>query len=187
MANLPTVFISYNPDSEVEQTLAIRLHTIGAVHGFNMLLPDRSFNSNLVSLETRNRIMLADFFILFSTKPMSRVVAEEIGIAYSKLQDKSRILVVYDQNVGANLSAENQHTPVFINTHEDPLKIVTAITTTLKSVQTKKQGNEGLLSSLGGILLVGLGLFALNELFAEEEKPRRRKPAKRKSVNKKKA
>jgi hypothetical protein len=190
MANsLPTVFISYNPASTVEQTLAIRLHTIGAVHGFNMLLPDRTFTAQSVSNETRNRILLSDFFILFSTAPMSNVVQEEISIAYSKLHDRSKILVVYDQTVGKNLKSTENHTEVFIDTREDALKIVTDITKTIQSVQSKKAQGDSFLSSLGGILLIGVGLFALNEMFSDDEpdaprkrntSTKKRKPVKRK-------
>lgn len=93
----PNVFISYNPNSEVEQTLAIRLHTIGSVSGYNMMLPDRAFGSNVVSTETRNRITLSDYFIVFSTAKLSEVVRQEIEIAFNKHRDRSRILVVYDK------------------------------------------------------------------------------------------
>lgn len=68
---LPTVFISYNPNSDIDQTLAVRLHTIGAVHGFNMLLPDRVGFTKSVSNETKSRILSADYFILFSTEVLS--------------------------------------------------------------------------------------------------------------------
>ena len=64
---LPSVFISYNPNSDIEQTLAVRLHTIGAVHGFTMLLPERFGFSKLPTNETKSRILSADYFILFSS------------------------------------------------------------------------------------------------------------------------
>lgn len=175
---LPTVFISYNPYAEVEQTLAIRLHTIGAVHGLNMLLPDRSFGSSVVSPETKSRIMLSDFFILFSTSIMSNVVRDEIDIAFKKLADRSKILVVYDRKKGKNLSAAINCTEVYIDTQDDPLKIVTQITAAIKNVQSKPQQNS-FLSSLGGILMIGVGLFALNELLSDDDPPPRRKPIKK--------
>ncbi len=176
---LPSVFLSYNPHSEFEQTLAIRLHTIGAVHGFNMLLPDRTGFSNIVSSETKNRILLSDFFILFSTGEMSKTVQEEINIAFSKLHDRSKILAVYDLRLGKNIKGADNCTEVYIDSREDPLKIVTEITKRIQAVQSTKQGNNSFLSSLGGILLIGLGLFALNEALTEEPPPRRRKPVKK--------
>jgi len=57
MANkLPSVFITYNPKSEFERTLAFRLHTLGAVHGYKMYLPDRTIGGKKVSNESRIRI-----------------------------------------------------------------------------------------------------------------------------------
>jgi len=87
----------------VEQTLAVRLFTIGAVHSFTMLLPDPSPYPRGVSTETRCRIFQADYFILFSTGILSKEVIQEIELAFSKLNDKSKILVVYDKRVGKNV------------------------------------------------------------------------------------
>jgi hypothetical protein len=151
-----------------------------------MLLPDRSFNSQTISGETRSRIMLADYFILFSTGKMSKVVKDEIDIAFAKLHDKSKILVIYDQSVGKNLPASDEYTSVFIDTREDPLKIVTEITKKIQSVPSKKS-SDNLLSSLGGILMIGLGLFALNEIFSEDQKPKPRKKIDKRKASKRKA
>ena len=79
MNTLPTIFISYNSNSEFEETLAIRLHTIGAVHGFNMYLPDRFNNKQGISLETQSRINLSDYYILFSTtNQLTKAALDEI-------------------------------------------------------------------------------------------------------------
>ena len=51
----PVIFISYNPRNHDEETLAIRLHTIGAVNGFNMLLPDRYHSTTVIDDETKRR------------------------------------------------------------------------------------------------------------------------------------
>jgi hypothetical protein len=176
---LPSVFISYNQNSPTEQTLAIRLHTIGAVHGYNMLLPERSAYSNTVSSETRTRIQQSDFFICFSTLSLTSVVQEEINIAFAKLHDKSKILVIYDEKVGANVLGVENCTSVYINTLDDPLKIVTSITEKIKDASKKKE-DAGFLSNLGGLLLLGLGLFALAEAFEAPAKTSgRRKPIKK--------
>lgn len=186
MPTQPSVFISYNPHSEFEQTLAIRLHTIGAVHGLNMLMPDRTHYSHNVSSETRNRILLSDFFIVFSTGLMSHTVKEEIKLAFSKLLDRSKILVVYDKRVGKNLAGADNCTEVFIDSKDEPLKIVTEISNKIKSVQIN-EGGDSFVSSLGGLLLIGLGLFALNEVFSDEPKPRRRKPVKKAAKKKRRS
>ncbi len=185
MTNLPTVFLSYNPYSEVEQTLALRLHTIGAVHGYNMILPDRTFNSQVISLETKGRILISDFFILFSTESLSEVVQEEINIAFSKHKDKTKILVIYDTRTGRNLTGAENCTEVYIDTTEDALTIVTSIADKIKSLKAKT--DESFLSTLSGILLIGVGLFALSEAFrVEPKKPRKKSIPKKKSPAKKK-
>ena len=177
MAKLLSVFISYNPNSEVEQTLALRLHTIGAVHGFNMILPDRSYNATDVSQETKGRILTADYFILFSTLSLSEVVQEEINIAFSKHHDKSKILVIYDKARGKNLTGAENCTEVFINTKDDALKIVSEIASKLK--EAKSKNDIGFLSGLSGILLIGVGLFALTEILSEPTKKAKARPQKR--------
>jgi len=175
--SLPSVFISYNPNSDIEQTLAVRLHTIGAVHGFSMLLPDRVGFSNAVSAETKSRILSADYFILFSTTSLSTTVLEEIKIASAKLHDKSKILVIYDISVGKNLSGLNNYTEVYINRTSSVETILDTIISKVKSIQTKGNDQNGFLDALGPILLTGIALFALSSIFDEPNKPRR--PAKK--------
>lgn len=169
---LPSVFISYNPNSDIEQTLAVRLHTIGAVHGFNMLLPDRIGFSKSVSSETKNRILSADFFILFSTTSLSNTVSEEIKIASSKLHDKSKILVVYDISVGKNLKEAGNFTEIYINRSSSVETILETIISKVKSIQSKRNNQGGFLSVLGPILLTGVALFALSSIFDESAKPK---------------
>lgn len=182
---LPTVFISYNPASDIEQTLAVRLHTLGAVHGFNMLLPDRLSFSKSVSNETQSRILSSDYFILFSTSPLSTIVQEEIRIAYSKLHDKSKILVIYDLNVGANLQGADNFTKVLIDRTWPVEQIIEKIVSEIKKIQKKGNSDEGFLSVLGPILLTGVALFALSSIFDDE--PKRKKQIKSKRQPAKKA
>lgn len=177
---LPSVFISYNPNSDIEQTLAVRLHTIGAVHGFNMLLPDRVGFSKTVSTETRNRITSADYFILFSTTSLSSIVLEEIQIASSKLHDKSKILVIYDIGFGKNLKGAENFTEVYINRSSPVETILNTIISKVKSIQTRGNSEGGFLSALGPILLTGVALFALSSIFDEPVKQKR--PIKRKTA-----
>jgi hypothetical protein len=104
-----TIFITYNPNSEAEQTLAVRLHTIGAVNGFRMYLPDR-FNSNtFLDIETKRRIEESGFFVVFSMSYLSDIVKQEIEYAYQVLQDKSKILVIYNKSLGKNLTGDVTH------------------------------------------------------------------------------
>jgi hypothetical protein len=170
---LPTVFISYNPNSDIEQTLAVRLHTIGAVHGFNMLLPDRVGFTKSVSNETKIRVLSADYFILFSTTALSTTVIEEIRIASSKLHDKSKILVIYDISVGKNLNGADSFTEVYINRSSPVETILEKIISRVKAIQSKGNNQGGFLSVLGPILLTGVALFALSSIFDEPAKTKR--------------
>ena len=119
MSKLPTIFLSYNSGSDLEETLAVRLHTIGAVHGFRMLLPDRYDNYELVSAETRNRIVMSDYFILFSTSVLGAQVQEEIAIAFQHLNDKSKIIVVYDRHKGKNINGADNCTEIYIDSRAE--------------------------------------------------------------------
>lgn len=176
---LPSVFVSYNPNADLEQTLAVRLHTIGAVHGFNMLLPDRVGFSSTVTNETKVRIQASDYFILFSTTQLSLIVLEEIKIAFSKLHDKSKILVIYDKSVGKNLKGADNFTEIYIDRTWPVEKILSEIISGIKTIQVKGNNQDGFLSVLGPLLLTGVALFALSSVFDEPTK--RKKPLKKRS------
>jgi hypothetical protein len=179
---MPSVFISFNPNSDIEQTLAIRLNTIGAVHGFNMLLPDRSPLQKGISIETKSRILLADYFILFSTSALSKEVLSEIEVAYSKLQDKTKILVVYDKRIGKNVSGLENCTEVYIDLNADVPKILSEILNQVKFTQNGKHDSP----DWSWIILTGLGLFALASIIEPGRKRKKNIPPK-KTLAKKKA
>ena len=58
-----TVFVTYNPGNDFAQTLAVRLHTIGAVHRFNMLMPDRLME--MANLTMKRHFVLNHVITLF--------------------------------------------------------------------------------------------------------------------------
>ncbi len=171
---LPTVFITYNPGVDFEETLAIRLHTIGAVHGFDMLLPERSYFNNPISQETINRIRLSDFFIIFSTTSLSDVVHEEIQEAFKHLKDRSKIIIVYDSNVGRNLKGAEMFTEIYVDSNAQSIHdILQSILSELKTaesknkVKTKKSSDSEV---IGGLILAGLGLLLLGALIGGGKK-----------------
>lgn len=166
--NPTTVFVTYNPNNDFEQTLAVRLHTIGAVHGFNMLMPDRFSSQTKVSKETSFRIKSSDYFIVFSTSALTPIVQQEVEVAFSHLKDKSKILIIY--NKVKNLRHQENCTEVYIDAGKNsPQEILDKVIGEIKRNQQKAKGKkvveDDAASTLGGILLVGLGLLALDALF----------------------
>ncbi len=171
MSKLPTIFLSYNSGFDLEETLAVRLHTIGAVHGFRMFLPDRYDNHESVSAETRNRILMSDYFILFSTSVLGTQVQQEIAIASQHLKDKSKILVVYDRHKGKNIKGADNCTEIYIDSRaESTQQILERILAELKGKERTETKNTikrqpTAEDAIGGILLAGLGLLVLGALL----------------------
>lgn len=165
---LPSVFLSYNPFVEPEETLAMRLHTLGGVNGFQMLLPDRFRDNHHISPETQRRINIADYFILFSTKPeLSQVVLEEINYAWERWHDKGRILVIYDMVTGRTLAGAERCTEIFISRAENMSVIAEKVQNKLNELRTNTNGSRSVPSPLERILLAGLGIWLLDSLVAE--------------------
>jgi hypothetical protein len=173
--NNQTIFITYNDRAAHDQTLALRLHAIGAVNGFRMLLPDRSNSKTILDNETMARINMADYFILFSSVPITKIVQAEIAYAYKQWHDKSKIIVVYDKAIGGkNLTDAEQCTEILIHTQNESLDKITArIIGAIQQgqpqlIQKPKSENrfiEGLIAFLG----IGAGLLMLHSLTAKEE------------------
>jgi len=170
--NMKTIFITYNPNSSFEQTLAVRLHTIGASSGFRMYLPDR-FNSNKVlDDETQSRINKADYVVMFSISPLSTMVKQELEYAFRVLKDKSKIIVIYDKRHGKNLTGEitSHFTPIYMNQFDGVQdKVLNRIIHTIQNKEInaqsrrvaklkKENANYKALAALFGI---GLGLLIL--------------------------
>lgn len=167
-----TVFVTYNPGNDFEQTLAVRLHTIGAVNGFTMLMPDRFNSTNRLSNETAYRIKSSDYFIVFSTSALTEVVQQEVNMAFDHLKDKSRILIIY--NKVKNLKHNANCTEVYIDAAKDSPqeileKVITEIKQNQKNIKKQAEKKDDTASVLGGILLIGLGLLTLDSLFESKK------------------
>jgi hypothetical protein len=168
-----TIFITYNPNNGLEQTLASRLHTLGAVNGFRMYMPDRFNSDNEMDFETMRRINQSDYFILFSFGNLSEMVSKEIEIAYKHLQDPSRIIVIYDRQKGKNLvgGATNHFTAFdFDAMNDNPSELAQKIINSILHNQlvqerSKKENSQAINALLG----IGLGLFALAALSKSQE------------------
>lgn len=167
-----SIFVTYNPKSDLEQTLAVRLHTIGAVNGFRMFLPDRYNSETILDNETKRRIGEADYFIMFSTQKLSKIVQQEINYAAQVLKDKSRIIVIYNSRIEKNIigaTTDNftalQYDPVsdqqdaFLHQIMDIIK-----TKEIANLKDKNSQQQALIALLG----IGLGLFVLDSVANAE-------------------
>jgi hypothetical protein len=176
--HLPKVFVSYNPKQDSEHTLAVRLHTLGAVNGLRMLLPDRKTNGELLSIETKNRIREADYYVLFAVGQLSEHVVAELNYAADNHIAAGNVIIVYNA----------LHPPVVLNRLQelkfhlfpfnasqgqvdDLLHRIIEVVFEKKQTETLKKENQELRqtqNALLGILGVGAGLLLLNALLKEE-------------------
>ncbi|MFN7301905.1 MAG: hypothetical protein ACOVSS_13800 [Bacteroidia bacterium] len=177
MSRLPSIFLSYNPGNDVEETLAIRMHTLGAVHGFRMYLPDRFLNEEDLSVETQSRINASNYYIMFSTqKKLSDVTRKEIQFAFAQKKDRSKIIVIYDKEVGKNLKNADEFTALFYDKANESMeqfssKVLQKIKTLNdndKSMSPKEAAKED--DAMAGFVLAGLALLLLAAVFSTGKK-----------------
>jgi hypothetical protein len=175
-----TIFITYNPNVASEHTLAVRLHSIGAVNGFRMYLPDRYNSDSILDAETQRRINLADYMVFFSLGKLSNIVKQEIEYAFKHFQDKSKIIVIYNSVNGKNLKGEITHhftsfqfNPVQDNQERLLQNIVNTIfqkqktdnqNTQIRKIKEEQETQQGISALLG----IGLGLFVLDALIDDK-------------------
>ena len=174
-----TIFITYNPSVEIEQTLAIRLHTLGVASGFTMFLPDR-YNSNTILLdESKLRISNSDYLVIFSTSVLSKIVRDEILFASNYIKDTSKIIVIYDKEKGKNLTGDisNHFTPFYLDKYNNrPDELLTKVLNSINGEQhvqnsslTKKEAEKNS-NAVGALLGIGLGLLLLGALASSSKK-----------------
>jgi hypothetical protein len=162
------IFISYNPKVESEQSLALRLQTLGSLYGLSVSMPDR-IGSVVLKEATKQRIDRANLFIVFSTRNLTKSVINEIEYARSL---KKKIIVVYDKDVKKNLDIEGVREIEYNHLEDKPDKIIAEI---LKEInkQVVKSPRKNLATAkeddtLGAFLLVGLGLLLLGALTSKD-------------------
>jgi hypothetical protein len=163
-----TLFITYNPHQVDEQTLAIRLHTIGAANGFRIFLPDRFHSDRILDMETKRRIDESDYFILFSlSHRISPIVADEINYAWQKFKDKRKIVVIYSADMPKSLNSQSSvHcTEIYFNPNKQQMDdVIREIMDAIFKKEAQKKKSSDIESALLALLGIGLGLLVLNEI-----------------------
>lgn len=166
-----TIFITYNPSNEEEQILATRLHTIGAVNGFRMYLPDRYNSETILDNETKKRIEQSEWVIMFSlSKSLSTIVLKELEYAYKFLKDKTKIIVLYSTKTGKTVKSTH-FTEIFFDPYKESVdEVVQNIMKEIfrreakdQQIQILKEKNEEKNAFLA-LLGIGLGLVIIGAI-----------------------
>jgi hypothetical protein len=108
-----SIFVSYNPNSVKEKDLAQGLYKKGRQNGFFIYLPERTPSNRLTS-ETKAAIDNADWFVIFSTVPLSQTVIDEINYALQK-KGPYQIIVIYSIHSGRNITGNSSIINKFIS------------------------------------------------------------------------
>lgn len=156
MSHFPQIFISYNPASRLERTLAIRLHTVGLTHGLNVVLPYRLSKKN-VSEETQLRISESGYYLLFATGAISKTIIVELQEAQKTLPLERIIIICTDID-----ATESFPKPFFIDLWTAETSFETKLMRLNRIVATAaKDVNRLEQQALAGLLLVGAGILEL--------------------------
>ena len=97
------IYITYNPESEVEQTLANDLYNKGRKNGYFIYLPERNY-SNKITSKTKLNIDTSKWFVIFSTSELSETVTQEINYAFQSKND-NQVILKLSKNRSLNIKA----------------------------------------------------------------------------------
>jgi len=95
-----SIFITYNPSSENEKNIALDLFRKGRQNGYFIYLPERNYFNRLTQ-QTKSNIDSSNWFVIFSTSPLSDMVRDEIEYAFKSKND-NQIIVIYSKHFGKN-------------------------------------------------------------------------------------
>lgn len=160
------IFLSYNPNVEIEQSTALRLQTLAALYGVEIYLPDRRRSGAALSESTQLRIKDAHIFLMFSMSPLSSIVQAEVMLALGLAKP---VVVFYDKRVGKNLMnvpagvIEEAFDPVDENAGVILQRILSD--QRLQATWEKKESGNG----VAALVAVGLGLFALWAMTKDDD------------------
>lgn len=163
-----SIFITYNPNSVNEKNIADDLFRKGRQNGYFIYLPERRLGR--LTPQTKANIDSSNWFVIFSTSPLSETVREEIDHAFKTKQD-NHIIVIYSNRTGKNINFSNRQ-PIEMYIDDYDLNSIERFKTDLFnriSPKIVKQGKEGL-SGLEIILGVGAAILLLGALASDKKK-----------------
>jgi hypothetical protein len=172
----PKVFISYNPGVEIEQSTALRLQTISSLYNAQVFLPDRLGSTSLKD-STKQRILEAQVFVLFSTFGISSHVKQEAEFALANFK---KVVIFYNKHHGKEITVKNAAPNSLIQIPFDPATdnpitlmkhvfdhggFILHSNSPPAQVKQEKQEDNALTALVG----VGLGLFLLWAITSDDK------------------
>lgn len=164
-----SIFITYNPSSENEKNIALDLFRKGRQNGYFIYLPERNYFNRLTQ-QTKSNIDSSNWFVIFSTSPLSDMVRDEIEYAFKSKND-NQIIVIYSKHFGKNIDfPANKPIEMYIDDYD--LNSIEKFKDDLFdkiSPKAKPQDKEGL-SGLEILLGVGAAILLLGALTSDKKK-----------------
>ena len=160
------IYITYNPESEVERTLANDLYIKGRKNGYFIYLPERNY-SNKITSKTKLNINSSNWFVVFSTSQLSETVTQEIDFAFQSKND-NQVIVIYSSHNGKNIDFPNRK-PIEMYIDDYDLNSIEKFKNDLfEKVSTKSQKKESL-SALEIILGIGAAILLIGSLASDNK------------------
>lgn len=165
-----SIYITYNPTSINEKNIALDLYRKGRQNGYFIYLPVRT-NLNNFTPQTKANIDSSNWFVMFSTSPLSPTVKEEIDYALNT-KDGNQVIVIYSHHNGRNIDFQGKK-PIEMYVDDYDLnkleKFKNDLFNKISLKKNKIQRNEGA-SGLEILLGVGAAILLLSALTSEKEK-----------------
>lgn len=158
------IFLSYNPDVEIEQSTALRLQTLGALYGVEIYLPDRYGAHNTLKGSTKQRIEEAHVCLMFMMSRISPPVRAEVNFAHSI---GKQVIVFYDKKIPRFRVPPGVIAEPINPYSENATEILARVLTDQRLQKALSPAQAG--SGLAALVAVGVGLFALWALSKDDD------------------
>lgn len=156
------IFITYNPNSLKEETLANDLYNKGRQNGYFIYLPERK-SSGKISSKTKINIDSSKWFVVFSTSHLSETVTKEINYALQKKTD-NEVIVIYSSHNGKNITFPDRN-PIEMFIDDYNLNSIEKFKNDLfEKVSSKAPAKKESIGALEVILGIGAAVLLIGAL-----------------------